>query len=129
MSKDFAAQRIRNLSAFRAVKDALFPKTGGTEIKTLIETFKYPRHGPGQLWEAVRDRVVAGGSTVLMGRPVVKIRHETGSSGASRPPAARVHGRALLLHDAPGRVVGALDPAPPPARARRRAVAQAIETS
>src|SRR3546814_12259283 len=35
--------------------------------KTLLETFRYPRLGPGMMWDAARDKVVAGGNHVLMG--------------------------------------------------------------
>ena len=37
------------------------------ETKTLLETFRYPRLGPGMMWDAARDFVVANGNHVLMG--------------------------------------------------------------
>ena len=38
----------------------------GMETKTLLETFRYPRKGPGMMWEAARDFIVAKGNRVLM---------------------------------------------------------------
>jgi protoporphyrinogen oxidase len=29
--------------------------------KTLLESFRYPRLGPGMMWEAARDKVIASG--------------------------------------------------------------------
>src|SRR5262249_13930525 len=54
IAADWAAQRIKGLSLFSAVWNAFFgARRGkdGTVIKTLIDTFQYPRLGPGQMWE------------------------------------------------------------------------------
>ena len=57
---DWAAQRIKGLSLGKAVWGAICGtnKRGGKIIKTLIDEFKYPRQGPGQLWEACAKTVV-----------------------------------------------------------------------
>src|SRR5438105_2208243 len=47
---EWAAQRIKNLSFFRAAKSAFFGNKGN-KITSLIEEFNYPRLGPGQMWE------------------------------------------------------------------------------
>ena len=76
MSADWAAQRIKGLSLWGAVTDGLKRSLGlsklndgsGTQAKTLLETFRYPRLGPGMMWEAARDRIVATGKgQVIMG--------------------------------------------------------------
>jgi protoporphyrinogen oxidase len=74
MSADWAAQRIKGLSLWGAVTDGLKRSLGlnkrpndGQAVKTLLETFRYPRLGPGMMWDAARDRIVAGGGQVLMG--------------------------------------------------------------
>ncbi len=74
MSADWAAQRIKGLSLGAAVLDGLKRSLGlnkapndGMATKTLLETFRYPRLGPGMMWDAARDKVVAGGNHVLMG--------------------------------------------------------------
>ncbi|MEJ7639276.1 MAG: FAD-dependent oxidoreductase, partial [Singulisphaera sp.] len=67
---DWAAQRIRNLSLFSAVKNALM---GSRDVKSLINEFDYPRFGPGQMWERFRQRVEEGGGEVRLGARVVEI--------------------------------------------------------
>ncbi len=79
ISADFAAQRIKGLSFTSAVKNALFPqkpKERGEVIKTLIDTFRYPRLGPGQLWEACAAKVREMGGEVRMGARVTGCRFE-----------------------------------------------------
>jgi len=39
----------------------------GMETKTLLETFRYPRLGPGMMWDAAKAHVEAKGNQVLMG--------------------------------------------------------------
>ena len=60
ISADWAAQRIKGLScAWRVMnalerslkQDAMRPNDAPA-IKTLIETFRYPRKGPGMMWDA-----------------------------------------------------------------------------
>ncbi|MBI5830163.1 MAG: FAD-dependent oxidoreductase, partial [Chloroflexi bacterium] len=46
---EWAAQRIRGLNLWQAVKDALFGNSG--RIRTLTNHFHYPRHGAGMLYE------------------------------------------------------------------------------
>lgn len=75
MSADWAAQRIKGLSLWGAVTDGLKRSLGlnkrpndGMQTKTLLETFRYPRLGPGMMWDAARDRILASGTgQVLMG--------------------------------------------------------------
>ena len=45
-------------------------------IKTLIDEFQYPRLGPGQMWEAARDRIRGQGGAVHLDRQVVRIEHD-----------------------------------------------------
>ena len=42
----------------------------GEVIKTLIDEFQYPRLGPGQMWEAARDRIREQGGAVHLDRRV-----------------------------------------------------------
>jgi len=80
ISADWAAQRIKGLSLSTAVLSALKPvrptKDRSGVIKTLIDTFRYPRLGPGMMWEACADRVRANGGHVLMGRRVERISYD-----------------------------------------------------
>lgn len=74
ISADWAAQRIKGLSLSSAIKNALFkPKqTAGKDklIKTLIDTFRYPRLGPGMMWEVCAQKCKQMGAEVLMNEGV-----------------------------------------------------------
>jgi protoporphyrinogen oxidase len=73
ISADWAAQRIKGLSLSAAIWNALFPQSNrkpGQVIKTLIDSFRYPRRGPGMMWEAAAAKVRAQGGQVLMGHEV-----------------------------------------------------------
>ena len=58
ISADWAAQRIKGLSLGVAIWNALFPsrKAGDDNrskiVKTLINSSRYPRKGPGMMWDA-----------------------------------------------------------------------------
>ncbi|MBN8818936.1 MAG: NAD(P)/FAD-dependent oxidoreductase [Sphingomonas sp.] len=80
MSADWAAQRIKGLSLGAAVLDGLKRSLGlnkkpndGMATKTLLEHFRYPRLGPGMMWDAARDAVIAGGNRVLMGHALKQL--------------------------------------------------------
>jgi len=73
ISADWAAQRIQGLSLAGAVRSALSrrkPASRDRVVKTLIDSFRYPRKGPGMLWEACADHVRRMGGDVRMGRRV-----------------------------------------------------------
>ena len=72
---EWAAQRIAGLSLWRAARAAL-PGRPGTQPKSLIEEFRYPRLGPGQMWEEMARRIVAAGGEVRLGTPVDGLRIE-----------------------------------------------------
>ena len=79
ITAEWAAQRIKGLDLTKTVLHALFGPKGskkGEVIKTLIDRFQYPRLGPGQMWEAARDKVRAGGSAVHMDAAVESIEHD-----------------------------------------------------
>src|ERR1700720_1656901 len=71
ISADWAAQRIKGLSLGSAIKNALFPqrqpKDRSKVIKTLINSFRYPRKGPGMMWEACAEKTKQLGGKVEMG--------------------------------------------------------------
>ena len=65
---DFGAQRVKNLSLFRAGWEAIKPKKlrlrqdKSKQVTSLIEEFNYPRFGPGMMWERCTERIEAAGS-------------------------------------------------------------------
>jgi protoporphyrinogen oxidase len=80
LSADWAAQRIKGLSLSTAIINALRgrPKSSSAVIKTLIDTFDYPRLGPGQMWEKVAADFQALGGRLEQGWRATKIRHHHG---------------------------------------------------
>ena len=87
ISADWAAQRIKGLDLGAAIRDALKrslglkPKqrAGEPVIKTLIESFRYPRRGPGMMWEAAAARTRAQGGRVLLDRGVDGLSYDAGT--------------------------------------------------
>ena len=78
ISADWAAQRIKGLDLAKAVIDGMrrslgIKGKGAKEAKTLLESFRYPRKGPGMMWEACRNKIVGMGGKVLMGRKVTAL--------------------------------------------------------
>lgn len=51
IGSDWAAQRIKSLSLSKAIINAFY-KSKTEVITTLIDSFQYPKYGPGQLWES-----------------------------------------------------------------------------
>jgi protoporphyrinogen oxidase len=80
ISADWAAQRIKGLSLGRAIKNALFPQRQSKDrtkvIKTLINSFRYPRKGPGMMWEVCAEKTKAMGGQIEMGCKVIGCEHD-----------------------------------------------------
>ena len=113
---EWAAQRIQNLSLGQAILNAASLNKRSPKIKTLIHTFKYPRLGPGQMWELCRDRILEQGGHVHMNHRVSAIELENGSVTGVRAqtPNGEVHFPAQhVISTMPIRhLVRALHPAP-----------------
>jgi protoporphyrinogen oxidase len=84
ISADWAAQRIKGLSLASAIKHALFargkPKDRKQVVKTLIDKFRYPRLGPGMMWEACAEKVRKLGGSVVLDRRVVGCRFDSANN-------------------------------------------------
>jgi protoporphyrinogen oxidase len=101
ISADWAAQRIKGLdlwvAVMNALKRALRPQNSGRDsagdsagdshqvakrsadgsvVKTLIESFQYPRKGPGMMWEAAARKIRGRGGVVLMGRELQSLSYD-----------------------------------------------------
>jgi protoporphyrinogen oxidase len=121
ISADWAAQRIKGVSLISAVLNALRPRAAGDKkgaIKSLIGTFRYPRLGPGMLWEACAEHVRRQGGDVQLGRTVTDLRFDSVSRqwivGYRNPDGTRDE-RVVdhVISSAPLReIVGALTPFP-----------------
>jgi protoporphyrinogen oxidase len=84
ISADWAAQRIKGLSLGSAIKNALFPKRQPKDrtrvIKTLINSFRYPRRGPGMMWEACAEKTKAMGGQIEMSCKVTGCNYDEATS-------------------------------------------------
>jgi len=124
ISADWAAQRIKGLSLGTAVWQALVPgvlRQNGGSPKSLIESFRYPRLGPGQMWEAAADKVKEQGGQVLMGMSVdgLAMDQKTGVWTVSAvDPDGKQHEFSadhVISSAAIAELVGCLEPPPPKA--------------
>lgn len=75
ISVDWANQRIGGLSIWSVLKKALFRASGP---KTLVDEFYYPSLGSGLIYQRIRERLEAQGSTVLTQSTVQRIDHANG---------------------------------------------------
>ncbi|HEX5493550.1 MAG TPA: NAD(P)/FAD-dependent oxidoreductase [Mycobacteriales bacterium] len=124
ITADWAAQRIKNMSLFNAIKNAITPNRDQREITSLIERFQYPKFGPGMMWERATERVRRLGGTVRLDSRVSAVHREadravavsvTRAGHTERHPAEHVVS-SMPLSD----LVRAMDP-PAPARVRAAA--------
>jgi protoporphyrinogen oxidase len=77
---DWAAQRIKNLNMLTLIRTAFLGNrgSGGEVVTTLIDEFKYPRLGPGMMWERVAQVIGKRGCPVEFGNRVERITHSNG---------------------------------------------------
>ncbi len=118
ISADWAAQRIRTFSLGKAILNALPGAARRGRESTLIDSFRYPRRGPGMLWESCAATLTARGAAIRMGARVQGIErltsgayriHHEGAAGTGSLEAAHVIASAPLAE-----LVRALLPAPAP---------------
>lgn len=124
---EWAAQRIKGLSVRAALLHAIVGARG-SNVKTLIDEFLYPRLGPGQMWERMAAAVDANGGRVHMQRPVRRILREgnrvTGFLVGDEGSAERVTGDHYIGSMPIPLAIRMMDPPPPP---EVRAAAAALQ--
>jgi protoporphyrinogen oxidase len=128
ISADWAAQRIKGLDLWSAMANALRRSMrphnddanagNGEIIKSLIESFRYPRKGPGMMWETAALRVRERGGAIHMGHTLERLRYDR-ASGRWTASARRADGSLAaftadaVISSAPIReLCRALDPLP-----------------
>jgi protoporphyrinogen oxidase len=129
LSADWAAQRIKSLDLWVVIRSALLPRRKarkrGEIVTTLIDSFRYPRLGPGQMWERVADISAAKGQPVLLGQAVERICHAgdavTAVVTADADGRSQTHTGTDFISSIPVReLINRLDP-PAPERVRKAA--------
>src|SRR5690554_50238 len=72
LDSDFAAQRIKKLSLFEAIKNG-FLESKSNKHRTLVDQFAYPTGGSGSVYEEMADRVKENGNNVYLKTPVYRV--------------------------------------------------------
>ncbi len=72
LDSDFASQRIKKLSLFEAIKNALF-QGGKNKHATLVDQFAYPLRGTGSVYEKMAEKIKANGGTINLNTGVEKV--------------------------------------------------------
>ena len=115
---EWAAQRIQGLSLAKAILNATSLNKRSATIKTLINEFRYPRLGPGQMWEKCRDRIREMGNQVLMQHRVraVEVRQNRVVAVRATTPFGerRFEAEHVISSAAVRTLVRSFDPAPAP---------------
>lgn len=77
LSADWGAQRVKGLSLRKAFLSALakpFKKKKKKEVETsLIESFEYPKYGPGQLYTILANKLKENGVNIIYKEEVNKV--------------------------------------------------------
>jgi len=98
---EWAAQRIKGLSLMTALKNALIkPQNNGGNgnvIKTLIDSFEYPKLGPGMMWQSIAEGVQRNGSQVYLKTEVEAILWDKNNRSVNSLEV-RVNGHKKLYH-------------------------------
>lgn len=78
ISADWGAQRVKGLSIYTVLKDAISKKHHKKNTKkvetSLIEEFWYPKFGPGQFWELMADNIIKNGGKIFKNHKVTNIK-------------------------------------------------------
>jgi protoporphyrinogen oxidase len=77
ISADWGAQRVRGISISEVIKNAvrkLFNRQAQARETSLIESFRYPKFGPGQMWETVAKKISELGGEVKLCHKVLALR-------------------------------------------------------
>ena len=116
LKAEWAAQRIKDLSLKTALL-SMFLKPKQT-IKTLIEQFDYPRHGPGMMWNAVKDHIEKHGGVVRLDTDVIRIHRRgtriTSVAVSSNGQQETIVGTDFISSMPVTEFIQKLDPPPPP---------------
>ena len=71
---DWASQRIKSLSLGKAIINAFRGDNSGEVVTTLIDKFKYPKYGPGMMWETAKEKLEESGHKIIFNAKVTNIQ-------------------------------------------------------
>lgn len=76
ISAEWGAQRIKGISILKVLKQMALNITGkknGAVETSFIESFFYPKFGPGHMWQSVADLVIEKGGKIIFNEKVTKV--------------------------------------------------------
>ena len=76
ISDEWAAQRIKNLSFFSVIINPIKKKFSKKKIKSLIESFYYPKTGAGLIYEKMANIILKNKGKIFTEHNLVKIKHD-----------------------------------------------------
>lgn len=79
ISAEWGAQRIKGISILKVLKQMaqnLTGKKGGAVETSFIESFFYPKYGPGHLWQSVAEEVEKKGGKIVFGQKVTRVNRD-----------------------------------------------------
>ena len=76
ISKDWAAQRIKNLSFINVIFNPILKKFKKRKIKTLVDNFNYPKFGAGFFYEKLSEKIKENNTKINLNHTLVKIIHD-----------------------------------------------------
>lgn len=79
LDSDFASQRIKRLSLYEAVRNALI-KGRGNVHKTLVDQFAYPTGGTGFVYESMASSILKNGGKIFLQTKVEKVLTKAGKA-------------------------------------------------
>jgi protoporphyrinogen oxidase len=103
ISADWAAQRIKGLSMSSLIRNAILPQNANSQelIKTLIDSFRYPRLGPGQMWETCAAKSREMGATIRMNARVEQLHFHRSQWSVNLSSGESLEGFDQVISSAP----------------------------
>jgi len=113
IKSEWAAQRITGMSLTSVLKTT-FLGNRNNKIKSLIEQFHYPREGPGQLWNIMKNEVKKNGGDVLLKQRVTSIKIDGNMVTSLRTDEGSVYAADQFINTMPLRdLIESMTPTPP----------------
>lgn len=112
LDSDFAAQRIKKLSLYEAIRNAVLPSKE-QKHKTLVDQFAFPLEGTGMVYERMARSVVERGSGLHLSTPVRRVLVENDTAVGVELMDGEVHRYSEVVSTMPlTLLVRGLDDAP-----------------
>lgn len=70
LDADFAAQRIKKLSLYEAIKSSILGNKN-SKHKTLVDQFAYPNGGTGQIYENMAKEILRNNNSIFLNTPII----------------------------------------------------------